>query len=178
MRAVTLGVIREMAREAKGCIDKIYLHWTAGNYGNYSDDYHINIDSNGSIVISGYDLTELKSHTWRRNSNAVGIAMCCCAGAVAYSADNIDFGSQPPTEQQIDVMAKVVAVLCEELGLVINSNNVLTHCEAAELDGYGPSTTCERWDLWSLPDIPGDGALKPGGGVIRGKAIWWQNNGL
>ena len=75
-------------------------------------------------------------------------------------------------------MAKVTAVLCEELGLEINRYNVMTHCEAAEIDGYGPSTTCERWDLWRLKDIPGDGQLKDGGDVIRGKAIWWQNNGV
>ena len=51
-----------------------------------------------------------------------------------------------------------------------------THCEAAEEDDYGPTTTCERWDLWYLPDIPATEELKPGGEVIRGKAAWWQKN--
>lgn len=175
---ISLQELRRMARAAKGCIDKIYLHWTAGNYGQYSDDYHICIDGDGTIVACCNDLTELKEHTWRRNSNAVGVAMCCCAGASAYAGGVIDFGEQPPTPAQIDRMAKVTAVLCEELGLEINRYNVMTHCEAAEIDGYGPSTTCERWDLWRLKDIPGDGQLKDGGDVIRGKAIWWQQNGV
>lgn len=77
---------------------------------------------------------------------------------------------------QIDGMAKVVAVLCEELGLDINANNVMTYAEAADSDDYGSATTFERWDLWKLPDLPSDGELKPGGDVIRGKAIWWHNN--
>ncbi len=177
-KRITLDELRAIARAAKNKIDHIYLHWTAGNYHQFSDDYHLCIDEDGAIIATTDDLAELKEHTWRRNSDAIGVAMCCCAGAVAYSADNIDYGDQPPTVAQIDSMAQVVAVLCEELGLAINSNIVMTHCEAAELDDYGPSTTCERWDLWSLPDLPGDGQLKPGGDVVRGKAIWWQHNGL
>ena len=177
-KKIALQELRQMARAAKGCIEKIYLHWTAGNYGDYSDDYHINIDEDGSIIATTNDLTELKNHTWHRNSNAIGVAMCCCAGASAYKGGIIDFADQPPTAAQIDAMSKVTAVLCEELGLEVNNRNVMTHCEAAEIDDYGPSTTCERWDLWLLRDIPGNGELKPGGDIIRGKAIWWQHNGI
>ena len=177
-KRITLEELRRMARAAKGYIDKIYLHWTAGNYHQFSNDYHLCIDDDGAIIATTDDLTVFKEHTWRRNSDAVGIAMCCCAGAVAYSADNIDYGEHPPTAAQIDSMAQTVAVLCKALGLDINPHIVMTHCEAAELDGYGPSTTCERWDLWTLPDVPGDGKQKPGGDVVRGKAIWWQNNGI
>lgn len=168
--------LRAMARAARDKIDHIYLHWTAGRYGQYFDDYHINIDADGTLIASCRDLTELKAHTWHRNSDAVGIALCCCADASAYAAGVIDFGTYPPTAEQIDAMAKVVAVLAEELGLQINRHTVMTHCEAAEIDGYGPSTTVERWDLWKLPDIPGDGLLKDGGNVIRGKAIWYANH--
>lgn len=177
-KRVTLDELRVMARAAKNKIDHIYLHWTAGNYHQFSGDYHLCIDEDGAIIATTDDLTAFKEHTWRRNSDAIGIAMCCCAGAVAYSADNIDYGEQPPTAAQIDSMAQAVAVLCKELGLDINPHIVMTHCEAAELDGYGPSTTCERWDLWALPDVPGDGKQKPGGDVVRGKAIWWQHNGI
>ena len=56
--------------------------------------------------------------------------------------------------------------------------NVLTHCEAALIDGYGPySGDAEtRWDLWYLRDSPGDGLMKPGGQVIRGKALWYAKS--
>ena len=33
-----------------------------------------------------------------------------------------------------------------------------------------------RWDLWYLRDSPGDGAMKPGGQVIRGKALWYAKS--
>ena len=35
-----------------------------------------------------------------------------------------------------------------------------------------------RWDLWYLRDSPGDGAMKPGGQVIRGKALWYAKSSL
>ena len=176
MKRITLDELRTIAAQAKDCIDKIYLHWTAGNYHQFFRDYHFCIDEDGAIIASTDDLTERKAHTYMRNSNAIGIALCCCADARCWADGTVDFGSVPPTPAQIDSMAQVVAVLCEELGLVINANNVMTHCEAAEEDGYGPSTTCERWDLWRLPNVHGDGEIMPGGDVIGGEAIWWRNN--
>ena len=43
---------------------------------------------------------------------------------------------------------------------------------------YGPySGDAEtRWDLWYLRDSPGDGLMKPGGLVIRGKALWYAKS--
>lgn len=175
MRKVTLDEIREMARRAKGSVRKIYLHWTAGNYSQFFEDYHINVDYDGSIYVSTDDLTGVKAHTWRRNTGAIGIAMCCCLDAVAYADGRVDFGSVPPTAPMVDSTAKVVAVLCEELGLSVDYYSVMTHAEAADIDGYGPSSTFERWDLLLLPDFPSD-ELKNGGDVIRGKAIWFQNH--
>nr|DAO65984.1 MAG TPA: N-acetylmuramoyl-L-alanine amidase [Caudoviricetes sp.] len=176
MRKITLDELREMAQAAKGYIDKIYVHWSAGRYHQFFDDYHINVDADGSIYASTEDLTELLAHTWHRNSRAVGICMAGCYGAEAHSGYNTDFGDYPPTQDQIDGVAKVVAVLCEELDLPIDYAHVKTHCEAAEEDDYGPSTTCERWDLWYLLDAPLTDELKLGGQVIRGKAAWWQKN--
>ena len=114
MRKITLDELREMAQAAKGYIDKIYVHWSAGRYHQFFDDYHINVDADGSIYASTEDLTELLAHTWHRNSRAVGICMAGCYGAEAHSGYNTDFGDYPPTQDQIDGVAKVVAVLCEE----------------------------------------------------------------
>ncbi len=181
-KRITLDELKQMALRAKDCIDRIYIHWTAGNYQQYFSDYHLLIDYDGKIVSTTDDLTEKKEHTWKRNSNAIGIAMCCCVGATCQADGSVDYGSQPPTAAMIDSTAQVVACLCDALGLAININNVMTHAEIADRmpdpDKYGPETTCERWDLWFLPDIPGDGQLKPGGDVIRGKAEWWRINGL
>lgn len=176
MKKITLDELRTMAGAAKGYINKIYVHWTAGRYHQFFDDYHINVDSDGSLYASTDDLTELLAHTWHRNSSAIGICLAGCYGANPHHGYDTDFGEYPPTQQQIDGAAKAVAVLCEELKLPIDYGHVKSHCEAAEEDGYGPSTTCERWDLWYLPDLPYKDSLKPGGEVIRGKAAWWQKN--
>lgn len=174
MQRVTLDEVKELAKSARGSVDKIYLHWTAGGYHQFFIDYHFCVDNDGAIISTTQNLTETKAHTWRRNSRAIGIAMCCCADARCWADGSVDFGEYPPTAEQIDGTAKLVAVLCEELGIEITADNVMTHCEAAELDYYGPSTTCERWDLWRLPRIPGDGEIVDGGDLIRGKAIYWH----
>ncbi|WP_301961935.1 hypothetical protein [uncultured Phascolarctobacterium sp.] len=53
----------------------------------------------------------------------------------------------------------------------------MTHCEAALIDGYGPYSTDPqtRWDLWYIRDSPGDGVMRHGGLVLRGKALWYYS---
>lgn len=165
-----------LARQFTGQIDHIYIHWTAGWYGSFFDDYHINIDADGTIYISTENLAARKNHTWMRNSRSIGIALACCADASAKADGTIDFGTAPPTAKQIEAVSIVVDVLCAALDLPISPEYVMTHCEAAELDDYGPSTTCERWDLWYLPDYI-NGGLEPGGDMIRGKAAWYKEHG-
>ena len=166
MHEITQQELATLAEQAKDEIRRIYLHWTAGHYDNTYDDYHLNITGDGRLWSSCRELTEYKEHTWHRNSVAVSI--CCCADAVAYADGSVDFGSVPPTQQQLETLARVVAVLCRGLGMLIDDNNVMTHAEAADLDNYGPATTFERWDLWKLADS--NGVLCDGGELIRSKA--------
>jgi len=151
-----------MAEAARGAIDKIFLHWSAGHYGQPFPDYHLNIDADGTIIASVDDLTITLSHTWHQNSGAVGVAILCCA-----FANTTSLGDEPPTEAQIDMMAKVTAELCTGLGILCDFDHVRTHAEQADLDGYGPATTCERWDLWFLSDGQARGS---GGNLIRTRA--------
>ena len=146
--------LAEVAKRSRGKINRIYLHWTAGHYDDVYDDYHINIGAGGELYLTCEDFTELKAHTWRRNTGSIGIAMCCAAGATAIRGSETDFGKEPPTQQQIEAMAKTVAVLTYVLGLEIKLLTVTTHCEAALFDGYGPHSgdPDTRWDLWYLPD--------------------------
>lgn len=148
--------LAEVAKLSRGKINRIYLHWTAGHYDDVYDDYHINIGAGGELYLTCEDFTELKAHTWRRNTGSIGIAMCCAAGASAIRGSETDFGKEPPTQQQIEAMAKTVAVLTYVLGLEIKLLTVTTHCEAALFDGYGPHSgdPDTRWDLWYLPDRP------------------------
>lgn len=74
-------------------------------------------------------------------------------------------------------MAQVIAVLAMALDLKIGFETVTTHAEAACMDGYGPGSgdSETRWDLLSLPDLPQDASLRPGGVVLRGKAVFYHN---
>lgn len=196
MRQVTLEELKDMTENCRESIwaqaqtygrePKIYLHWTAGHYGQYYlNDYHIAIDYDGSIYVER-DLDEVLAHTYHRNSGAVGITLACCVGATSD-----DLGSEPPTAAQIEVMAQVIATVADGLWLTIDKNHVLTHGEAADNedgiyphDPYGPKSTCERWDLEylgtgespSFNPYATDGSR--GGDVLRGKANWYRNQGV
>ncbi len=193
MRQVTVEEIREMAENCRESIwgqaqtygrePKIYLHWTAGHYGQYYlNDYHIAIDADGSIYVD-HDLDEVLAHTYHRNSGAVGITLACCVGATSD-----DLGSEPPTNAQIEAMAQVIVAVADGLWLTIDKNHVLTHGEAADNedgiyphDPYGPKADCQRWDLEylgtnespSFNPYATDGSR--GGDVLRGKANWYRN---
>lgn len=173
---LTTARLRELTALGRNRIMQIYLHWTAGRYGELYDDYHFNIDADGTVYRTCALLTDLKAHTWNRNSGAVGIALCGALGALPHSGIDTEFGSYPPTPKQLDAAGRLVALLAQGLDLPIDRLTLLTHCEAALLDGYGPfSGDAEtRWDLWYLRDSPGDGLMKPGGDVIRGKALWYK----
>ena len=194
MRQVTLDelyTLADAAREdiwdtAKGYArdPKIYLHWSAGHYFQKFDDYHVNITADGKLYVATDDLAEVLPHTWKRNSGAVGISLCC-----AYGATTNDLGEEPPTAQQIEAMAQAVWKVADGLWLTIDKNHVLTHGEAADNeDGiaphyqYGPKGSVERWDLEYLgtDESPRynpwaeDGTR--GGDVLRGKANWYRAN--
>mgnify|MGYP000852909471 FL=1 len=195
MRKVTLQEIYQMASDARDTIwhdanlygrePKVYLHWSAGHYGQFFDDYHINIDSDGSFYVATDDFSDMLNHTYRRNTGSIGISMACCAFATTN-----DLGDEPPTTAQIDAMAQAIVAVCEGLWLTINKEHVMTHGEAADNeDGiypheyYGPRTTCERWDL-ELLGTSESNTFSPwatggsrGGDVLRGKALWYKNEG-
>lgn len=170
VRQIVLENLCQMAKAAQGEIGRIFLHWSAGHYGQMFDDYHINIDYDGSIYTPVISLTERLAHTWQQNTGAIGVALSCCAFATPQ-----DLGEEPPTDLQIEALAQVVAILCRELGLPIDYAHVRTHAEQADIDGYGPATTWERWDLWILHN---DDEAGSGGNIIRGKANWYLTREL
>ena len=177
-----LEEIEQLARKARGSVDKIYLHWSAGHYNSVFDDYHVNIKGDGELVVTG-EFTETKAHTWKRNTGSVGVSLCC-----AYNATSADLGEEPPTTEQIEKMAQVIAVIAKGLDIPIDKYHVLTHGEAADnLDGeykhenYGACTTVERWDLQYLGTDESPMYIKDyddprtGGNVLRGKANFYLN---
>lgn len=168
--------------KSRGRNPKVYLHWSAGRYDSVFDDYHINITGAGKIFVTTNNLSEIKSHTWRRNTGSIGISLCC-----AYNATTNDLGEYAPTDIQIETIAKVIDVVATGLWLTINKEHVLTHGEAADNedgiwchDPYGPKNGCERWDLEFLETSespkydPWDEEHR-GGSILRGKALWYHN---
>jgi hypothetical protein len=150
------------------------------------DDYHINITGDGQLWCTG-DFDSVKSHTWHKNSGAIGVSM-----SAAYGATSNDIGDYPPSPKQIEQMARVIAVLCDALDLSIDIKRVPTHGEAADnADGdysaygddecYGVLNGCERWDLQYLATDESPVFLKDyddprtGGNVLRGKANYYRN---
>jgi len=61
MRKVILEELKKLALNSKNSLwskaksvgngVKLYLHWTAGRYTQFFDDYHISIDGNGNIYV-------------------------------------------------------------------------------------------------------------------------------
>ena len=178
LKPLDIDEIKQAAKEAAGHIDAVYLHWSAGRYGQVYDSYHLTIDKDGRIYAPDdfLDFTVKRNHTWKRNGRAIGIAVAAAFDAKANSGLNMDMGSNPVTENQIEAMAMVMAVLNRFAYIPIS--NMITHCEAAIEDGYGPFSGDEdtRWDLWYLPDSAEDYMLRPGGAVLRGKARWYVDN--
>ena len=172
-RRINHEQLRILARNAKGGINHIYLHWTAGTYDQVFDDYHINIGEHGELYLTCNMLREYKSHTWRRNSRSIGVTLCCAKGAVLNYHWQLVYAGYPPTELQVEQMAIVIAILCRELELEISFTTVKTHAEVALLDGYGPGQDDPemRWDLLRLSGLPETRVLRPGGELLRKKAL-------
>ena len=193
MRHVTCAELRELAAAYRPALcyaaarcareTKLYLHWTAGHYGQFFADYHVQVDADGGIYVIGDGvLDDVLAATYLRNSGSVSIALLGCVGATTD-----DLGSEPPTAVQIEALAQAVTAVADGLWLTIDKERILTHGEAADNeDGvhahapYGPCSTCERWDLEYLgtEECPvfnpwaTDGTR--GGDVIRGKAQFYR----
>jgi len=163
---------------------KLYLHWTAGRYHQFWDDYHVQIDNDGKIYMpDDTSLSDILSGTWRRNTAAISISILGCFDATTRNG----LGSNPPTAAALESLYQVVCVLADALDLTIDINHVMTHGEAGDNeDGweaheeYGPKTTCERWDLEYLgtdesPEFNPWNEGCRGGDIIRGKANWYRS---
>ena len=196
VRRVTCAELRELAAAYRPALcyaaarcareTRLYLHWTAGHYGQFFADYHVQVDADGGIYVIGDGvLDDLLAATYLRNSGSISVALLGCVDATTES-----LGSEPPTAAQIEAMAQSATALADGLWLTIDKERILTHGEAADNeDGvrthapYGPRTTCERWDLEYLGTEESpvfhpwaeDGTR--GGDVLRGKAQYYREHG-
>lgn len=166
--ATSPGIPNTQNVKGDGKGKKIYLHWTAGGHQSVVGPYHTIITGDGKIHRRvPYDRHTY--HTYKRNSNAIGIAIAAMGGKNPWST--------PPTDKQLNSMASEVANVANQWGWKpsdINIKNVMTHAEAGSNkdgknmhDNYGPKIwggTGERWDLLHLKKNDPQGS---GGNILR-----------
>lgn len=175
-----MGTIRRMLEEARPSFYRypnpvvVYWHWTAGGHYTSFRDYHFCIDGDGEIICSR-PLDTIPTATWHRNTGSIAIALCCCQDAQAYRDPwRARLGDEPPTEEQIESLAMLSAAIADVFDIPVDVDHFMTHAEAADLDGYGPATTCERWDLAVLDESD---AWMSGGDTLRGKTEFYLEQG-
>jgi hypothetical protein len=160
-----------------GLLKRIYLHWAVAPFGCTFADYNVMADCKGGawlLKIShdprdnapGLNNNAEASHTYHRNTGAVGIALAGMDGATEE-----DFGPDGVTLAGLEYLCVGAAALASRYGIDVagtttespyaNEPTILTHAEAADRPGkpaqyekYGPASTCERWDLASFVPLP------------------------
>ncbi|WP_052076917.1 N-acetylmuramoyl-L-alanine amidase [Veillonella montpellierensis] len=150
--------------------DKVTLHWSATDYDTTSPHYHICILGDGTIY-SDHDNFDVRlAHTSMRNTGNIGVSIMCMQDGTVMKDGTVGFGTYPPTDEQIETMAQVVASICKGKGWQPTYDVVKTHSEWADIDGYGifDDDPDLRWDLYKIPQESGNG-----GDIIRGKANWY-----
>jgi hypothetical protein len=170
-------------------ISRIYLHWTVAPFGCVFGDYNgeANFQSPEWVLVMTHDPSDNAvggnnaneaSHTWHRNTGAVGVSISGMTGATQH-----DFGPDAVTLAGLDHLCAGAAAFAvrynvDALGTVQNGNThaddsgnnisttgehtILTHAEAANIDGYLCGFTSDpdcRWDLGSFVALPAGVAL-------------------
>lgn len=144
----------------KGRIEKLYLHWSAGDYDTVYPAYHfcIGLDSLSKPFVAQtsdlrLNMRDVRSdpdqpytaHTRGRNSFAAGLSIMCM-----QEAQPADFGAYPLTKSLIDALCLVSSQVATFYGIAVSSDSVMTHAEAAVIDGYFGTAPEQRWDIARL----------------------------
>lgn len=138
---------------------RIVVHWTAGAHkasGLDKAHYHILIEADGTLVrgTPSIALNEAPvkpgyaAHTLNCNSGAIGVSLCCMAGAVESPFAN---GPAPMTRAQWEALPGVLAALCKAYGIAVTPQTVLSH---AEVQGTLGIRQRGKWDISRLSFDP------------------------
>lgn len=125
----------------------ISLHWTAGQYIASLHDkasYHggVQVIDGNAVYSKWHDYNDHIGHTWRRNTDLIGLTICAMGGVYTNKSWEI-----PPTKAQLDSLCLAAAEVAVLKG--IDLQQIKTHGEWAVIDGYGPLSgdSQTRWDL-------------------------------
>lgn len=150
--------------ETPGRIESIYVHWSAHDYSLVYPAYHFCVAKNAQdaiVVVNTHDVREnmrdvyageerpYAQHTRKRNSFALGISVMAMEDAKPH-----DFGPYPLTPELIDALCLVGGRLAAFYRVPIDAAHIMTHAEAALLDGYFGTAENQRWDIARLMPSP------------------------
>lgn len=142
---------------------RIHLHWTAGAHKANSTDkkaYHILVQGDGSLVQGKFSIKaneknlkkgKYAAHTLNANSGAVGVSLCCMAGAKERPFKP---GSHPMTKTQWDVGLQVLADLAERYNILVTNTTILTHAEVE------PNLHIKQKNKWDIVRLAFDSSIK------------------
>jgi hypothetical protein len=119
-----------------GYVKGVNLHWTAGAYGTGYKAYQILIGEDYILVSATLLYWNVHQHTWRRNSNRIGVSFMALAGA-----NERNMGRYPLTREMIERCALVVGMIQNKYNFTWSE--MLDHAYWAIVDGYKGY----RWDI-------------------------------
>ena len=148
--------------------DRIAIHWTGGPHKANDTDkksYHVLVEGDGNIILTTGALGNngawmVRSHTWRFNTGAIGLSMCCMGGAVERPYDP---GFAPMTPIQLAAMCGEAARLCKLYDIPVTPWSTYTHAEVQPRFGVVQK---QKWDITILP-----GMDKPMDALVVGDMI-------
>jgi hypothetical protein len=167
-----------------GSLSRLYLHWTVAPFGCTFGDYNGEADfEKGQWVlvmthdprdnVAGLNNNPVASHTWHRNTGAVGVSIAGMSGATQQN-----FGPDAVTLAGLEHLCAGAAAFTARYGIdalgavtsgtthaddhgnqisTTGEHTILTHAECASIDGYLCGFTSDpdcRWDLGSLVALP------------------------
>lgn len=154
---------------------RIILHWTAGTHKPSGLDlthYHHVIDGSGQVHAGRHPVRAnagpgplragaYAAHTLSCNTDSIGIAICAMAGAVERPFNP---GKWPITNLQLDALAALVVRLCDEHGIAVGRETVLSHAEVQPTLGIRQRG---KWDITWIPGMSAPGNPVTVGDVLR-----------
>lgn len=151
---------------------RIVIHWTAGPHtptGLDKQHYHKIIDGQGRVHDGIHPISAnagpLKpggyaAHTLNCNTGSIGVALAAMAGAQERP---FRAGKYPITPAQEQALTRLLVGLCDEYGIAVTRETVLTHAEVQPTLGIKQKG---KWDItWLL------GMTQPGDPLAVGDVI-------
>jgi hypothetical protein len=126
-----------------GAVQRIIIHWTAGNYKPSLFDrahYHFTVPGDGIPLRGPVAPGAYLPHTRALNSGSVGLSICAMAGAVEGKRPY----KVPVSHLQWERAAQAAAEICHAYGLRVTSRTVLCHSEVTQTYGI---VQRGKWDV-------------------------------